>query len=186
MVNYYLRALKIENEIKLQEDRTGNNNNLKHRFVHLLFVIPNYTKCLQPVFSALKLFYHNPDSWTKPFPITIDIIYNGHLLDKGAPTTVPKNKQVSMKPQISTIMTELPSEKIKVTFTPTNNIEPNLCAGRIPRKTLQTHNPATHNPTRYTVCGLSLKELHQRLRDTRNPTDPNKYCLRGPRLIQDK
>ena len=47
LVEYYLRALKIQNEIKLQQDRTGKHNDLIQQFVNNLFVLPQYTECLE-------------------------------------------------------------------------------------------------------------------------------------------
>ena len=50
LVDYYLRTLKMQAEIILQQDKTGKNNDLIRQFVNNLFILPSYTKCLRSTY----------------------------------------------------------------------------------------------------------------------------------------
>ena len=68
LVDYYLRALTIQNEIILQKDKTGKYNDLIKQFVNNLFILPFYTECLRTVYASIKIFYKDSDAWTKKIP----------------------------------------------------------------------------------------------------------------------
>ncbi len=46
VLEYYLRAVKMSQEINIQGDKTGQNNRLIHRCIALLFVVPAFTECM--------------------------------------------------------------------------------------------------------------------------------------------
>ena len=56
VLEYYLRALRMSQEIQLQADNTGQNNRLIRRFVTQLFNIKSFTECMRPTMSQLQQF----------------------------------------------------------------------------------------------------------------------------------
>ena len=67
----YLRALKMSEEIMLQQDKTGQHNRLIKRFVSLLFNVHPFTECMRPIMSAVTSFFKAPDNHLKDFPYTL-------------------------------------------------------------------------------------------------------------------
>ena len=47
VVEYYLRALQMSQEINIQGDQTGQHNRLMQRFIALLFAVPAFTECMR-------------------------------------------------------------------------------------------------------------------------------------------
>ena len=90
-MEYYLRALIIQKEIILQKDRTRKYNDLIKQFVNNLFNLRSYTEYLRTVYASIKIFYRDPDAWTKKIPNDLTTIYN-NMLGMGAPATIIKNK----------------------------------------------------------------------------------------------
>ena len=85
VLDFYIRALKMYNEISLQKDSTGQQNRLIRRFVSLLFAYAPFTECLRPVMTELRKFFLLPDNHLQQFSITLPLIYQEHLRDKCAP-----------------------------------------------------------------------------------------------------
>ena len=168
LVDYYLRTLKLQTEIKLQQDKTGKNNDLTRQFVNNLFILTSYTECLRTTYAQIKIFYRNPNAWTLKFPLTIEEIYNT-MLDHGAPTTIIKNNNTVQRPILKALtIQELPSESppetqdLNLTGQPApveksslDPPSPSLCAARFQRQSMEQY-----TPQRCLACGLTNKELH--------------------------
>ena len=105
LVDYYIRALTIQNEIILQKDKTGKYNDLIKQFVNNLFILPTYTEYLRTVYASIKIFYKDPDTCTKKSLNDLTTIYN-NVLDMGAPIAIIKNKNTIQKPTINALTVE--------------------------------------------------------------------------------
>ena len=78
---FYTRALIMSNEIELQQDHTGQNYWLIRSFVHLLFHYSPSVECLRPVMTQLNSVFSDPDNHLIYFPLSLEIIYQHHLID---------------------------------------------------------------------------------------------------------
>ena len=71
VLEYYLRVLKMYNEIKLQRDGTGQDNRLIRCFVTLLFVYNPFMECLRPVMTLINAFFLRPNNHLQVLPIDL-------------------------------------------------------------------------------------------------------------------
>ena len=62
VLDYYLRALQMSSEIKLQKDKTGQHNRLILRFVTQLFQVQAFTEYMRPVMREITQFFEDPDN----------------------------------------------------------------------------------------------------------------------------
>ena len=85
---YYLRALKMSQEIRTQKDKTGQNNRLIRRFVTLLFQIKSFTECMRVTMTELTRFFRRPDNHFRDFPSDLQTIYKDDIIDRCAPSRI--------------------------------------------------------------------------------------------------
>ena len=67
VLDYYLRVLKMSQEIQTQKDKIGQNNRLIRRFVTLLFQIKSFTECMRETMTQLTRFFRLPDNHLTKF-----------------------------------------------------------------------------------------------------------------------
>ena len=88
VLEYYLRAVKMSQEINIQGDKTGQNNRLIHRFIALLFAVPAFTECMRQPMKAITSFFRSPDNHVMDFQESLQEIYNAYIKDNCAPTFI--------------------------------------------------------------------------------------------------
>ena len=182
VLDYYLRALKMSQEIQTQKDKTGQNNRLIKRFVTLLFQVKPFTECMRETMTQLTGFFRIPDNHLSEFPNDLQAIYTHDIIDKCAPSIITQNAKYNVpKPQIAS-MNATP-------LTDENESEdeelhdPTIRAARI---AMSTKDSTSYTPTRCKACGMTQKECHQAMKTIHDPDDPTKCCSRGPKYIADK
>ena len=202
VLEFYTRALRMSQEISLQQDETGQNNRLIRRFVHLLFGYSPFIECLRSVMTDLNAFFIRPGNHKQDFHLSLEDIYQNHICDKCAPKTISHKSKYSL-PQPHVAKTDTPiitndndeesmimhdsnlmDEEIDHTL-----VDPTISSARIGKPTSSTTNlrqSKMYVPKVCEVCGLTQKELHQQLNQIHDPYDPKKCCLRGPEYIGDK
>ena len=104
VLEFYLRALKMSQEIQTQKDKTGQNNRLTRRFVTLLFQIRSFTECTREVMTELTRLFRLPDNHFKELPYDLQMIYKNDIIDKCAPSMITQNaKYAPPNPQIASM-----------------------------------------------------------------------------------
>ena len=202
VLEYYLRALKMYKEIKLQRDGTGQDNRLIRRFVTLLFVYNPFMECLRPVMTLINAFFLRPNNHLQVLPIDLPEIYNSYIRDNCAPLTISRTAKYSLpSPQISMLSTKFDQLHDEENKTCERDIEdendeklvnPTMNAARFGKTPSSSFTPQTktstipYNPTRCKVCGMTQKECHQAWNNMHDPSDPTKCCFRGPIFNPDK
>ena len=88
VLEFYLRALKMSQEIQTQKDKTGQNNRLTRRFVTLLFQIKSFTECMREVMTEIIRFFRYPDNHFNDFRYDLQTIYKNDIIDKCAPSMI--------------------------------------------------------------------------------------------------
>ena len=68
VLEYYLRDLKMSQEMNTQGDKTGQNNRLIQRFIALLFAVPAFTECMRQPVKSITSFLRSPDNHAIIFP----------------------------------------------------------------------------------------------------------------------
>ena len=195
VLEYYLRALRMSQEIQLQADNTGQNNRLIRRFVTQLFNIKSFTECMRPTMSQLQQFFRVPNNHLTQFPRQLKTIYEKDIKEKCAPLLITPNAKYT--PPTPTVAKMNISLHPREAYTSNVNIEevsremdihdPQINAARLSTNTTKDMLKSnSYTPTRCDVCGLTQKECHQLMKNIHDPTDPNKCCFRGPKFIDDK
>ena len=62
VLEFYLRALKMSQEINLQQDKTGQHNWLIRCFISLLFNVNAFTECTRELMAEITSFFRSPDN----------------------------------------------------------------------------------------------------------------------------
>ena len=195
VIEYYLRALRMSQEIQLQADNTGQNNRLIRQFVTQLFDIKPFTECMRPTMSQLQQFFRVPNNHLTQFPRQLKTIYEKDIKEKCAPLLITPNARYT--PPTPTVAKMNISLHPRETYTPDVNLEedsremdiydPQINAARLSTNTTKDNQKSnSYTPTRCEVCGLTQKECHQLMKNIHDPTDTNKCCFRGPKFIDDK
>ena len=199
------KAQKLSNIITLQQDTTGQNNRLTHRFITLLYAIPDY-KCylheyVHQANQHLKL--HNNHS--KTFPFSMDISYQ-LLIDSDACTTVNMPTPDSApQPVVDTSNdhNDYDHQMDEPVVNYSNRTTDNRRPSRRPDPRQNQRNATQNNrfdttstasnrprqqqykPTRCTACNLTQRDVH-RLLSTIHQGKSNNFCFRGPKFNSDK
>ena len=82
VLDFYLPALKMMQEIKLQDDKTGQSNRLICWFVFLLFYMKSFTEYICPVMTEINVYFCVPNNRLKIFASELPTIYQVCLKDK--------------------------------------------------------------------------------------------------------
>ena len=187
VLEYYLRALKMSQEIQTQKDKTGQNNRLIRKFVTQLFQIKSFTECMRETMTSLSKFFRVPDNHFRDFPHNLQTIYKNDIIDKCAPSMItPNAKYIPIQPQVASVNARLHTNED--TSQNKNSDEEKLHDVIInaARATMSTTDNTSYKPTRCKACGLTQKECHQAMKAIHDPDDPTKCCFRGPKYITDK
>ena len=88
VLEYYLRGVKMSQEINIQGDKTGQNNRLLQRFISLLFAVPTFIECMRQPMKAITSFFRSPDNHARSFHESLQDIYNTYIKDNCAPTFI--------------------------------------------------------------------------------------------------
>ena len=112
VLEYYLRALKMSQEIQTQKDKTGQNNRLIRKFVTQLFQIKSFTECMRETMTSLSKFFRVPDNHFRDFPHNLQTIYKNDIIDKCAPSMItPNAKYIPIQPQVASVNARLPTDE---------------------------------------------------------------------------
>ena len=103
VLDYYLRALQMSSEIKLQKDKTGQHNRLILRFVTQLFQVQAFTECMRPVMREITQFFEDPDNHLITFSRDIKHIYEYDVKNNCAPMIISAKAKYkpTIQPQIA-------------------------------------------------------------------------------------
>ena len=90
VLSYYLQAMTMSEEIRLQKDVTRQTNRLIYRFIVSLFQLSSFTECLRPLITELQYFLRVPNHHLQKFPRTLASIYQLLFINRCAHTTITK------------------------------------------------------------------------------------------------
>ena len=71
LLDFYIRTLQMLQEIKLQQDMTGQHNRLIRRFVSLLSSVEQYKQSLHKPVRVLNEFFREPNNASKTVNLTL-------------------------------------------------------------------------------------------------------------------
>ena len=108
VLDFYVRALKMSQEIQTQKDKTSQKYQLTRRSVTLLFQIKSFTKYMTDLMTDLARFFRRPDNHFKDFPYDQQKIYKDDIIDKCALSMITQNAKYNIpKPQIASMKAPL-------------------------------------------------------------------------------
>ena len=183
LMEFFHRAKKMEYEIKLQQDQTGQQQRLTRRFLQQLQRIPEYKLELGDIAKSIKRFFQKSTWITADIPFSID-----DMLEELEMADVVTTMIVDAIPDPITNAGRAGREEYlkqqkqreRRTYLPRDEYfkkQREKCGqdkGHVPRKDCTCE-----------ACGYSTRELHKLLNDL-HTGNPKECPLRGPKFNNDK
>ena len=200
LVEFYLRAKKMYQEITLQKDQTGQDKRLTRQFLDELNKVSDYKTALHNISKDIRRFFRNPQWLNLLLPHNIDAIYD----------------ELDISDVMKTIITDIEEVKDPIvnagnaidTDNENENCEnPTVNSSRMSRNEVkqQSLNKNSSQPIQNNsyqqkkkdwekkhnidctcnACGFSTRELYRKLKFLHNG-DPKQCPFRGPAYNNDK
>ena len=183
IIDFYLRATDMWNEIEIQQDKTGQANRLIFRFVTLLSEIYDFYHAFVDIRMDFEIFFCQQDNHLTAFPTSLKQIYENQIVAKKLPDKI----DFSMKYRKQ----QLPHQR--------NLHNPIANQGRFTQQELRANVqqkmnknnqrpkfvPLSNKPC--PCCSYSNRDIIKLLSKIHPPDgDPSKCCFRGPDHNVDK
>ena len=88
IIDFYLRATDMWNEIEIQQDKTGQANRLIFRFVTLLSEIYDFYHAFVDIRMDFEIFFRQQDNHLTAFPTSLKQIYENQIVAKKLPDKI--------------------------------------------------------------------------------------------------
>ena len=98
---FYLRALKMSQEISLQQDKTGQHNRLIRRFISFLFNVNAFTECTRARMAEITTFFRSPDNHLTQFSKNLQQIYVEDIKNNCAPALIANKAKYVIAPIVA-------------------------------------------------------------------------------------
>ena len=196
LLDFYICALEMLQEITIQKDTTGQGNRLIRRFVSLLSSLSQYSQLLHKPVRILNEFFRQPDNTNKTVKLTLEKIYTKYLKDSNASKIISinqgeKNSNVGLNDSIvAKNDASLHNAIVNAGRMSREDIDRHRNHTQDKRVTFDRRTQSSNGGSGFTVkrcnaCGLTNKELHHAIR-TLHTCEPGTCFIRGPKYNSDK